>query len=197
MCGMELSYGAAECSNCGYKLPEEMKKQQMYEQQQFTQQQYAQPVYNQQQMYGNLNENTFKPRISLNKRLKTNRNFIKFILLSLITGGIYSIYYFWAIGSDINTIAGRYDGRKTMNFCLNFFLLGPITGYIATIVWYHCLSDRIGIELRRRGIDYSFGVGTFWGWFMLGSLIAVGPCVYVYKLNEAMNLLSDNYNVRG
>jgi hypothetical protein len=190
MCGMELSYGATECSNCGYKLPEEIKKQQMFEQQQFNQQQfnqqqYTHPIYNQQQM--------FPPA----KRLKTNRSFLKFILLSLITCGIYSIYYFWDVGSDMNTIAGRYDGRKTMNFCLNLFLLGPITGYIATIVWYHCLSDRIGIELRRRGIDYSFGVGTFWGWFMLGSLIAVGPCIYVYKLDEAMNLLSENYNICG
>ena len=51
--------------------------------------------------------------------------------------------------------------------------------------------------LTRRGIDYQFGAGTFWGWGILGSLILVGPFIYTHKLLTAMNLLSADYNVNG
>jgi len=68
---------------------------------------------------------------------------------------------------------------------------------IAPLVWYHRISARIGNELKRRGIAYGFGAGSFWGWCILGALIAVGPFVYIHKLLKAMNLLSGHYNVNG
>lgn len=130
-------------------------------------------------------------------QLKTNRGLLKFILLSIVTLGIYSIVYFSSISTDINIIASRYDGRKTMHFCLLFFIVAPITFGIGAIVWYHKMSARIGAELARRGIGYSFGAGSFWGWSVLGSLILIGPFVYIHKLSTAMNLLARDYNVKG
>lgn len=129
--------------------------------------------------------------------LKTNRGLLKFILLSIITFGIYGIVVLSGISTDINTIASRYDGKKTMHFCLIFFLLTGLTLGIAPLVWYHRLSARIGQELTRRGIGYSFGAGSFWGWNILGALIVVGPLVYTHKLLTAMNLLSADYNAKG
>ena len=84
-------------------------------------------------------------------QLKTNRSLLKFILLSLITFGIYGIVVMSSISNDINLIAGRYDGKKTMHYCLLIFIVGPITCGIATLVWHHKLSARIGAELGRRG----------------------------------------------
>ena len=130
-------------------------------------------------------------------QLKTNRSLLRFILLSIVTLGIYSIVFFSGISENINAIASRYDGKKTMHFCLLFFLSGPITAGIAVLVWYHRISARIGSELQRRGINYSFDAGTFWIWNILGSLIVVGPFVYVHKLATAMNLLCENYNING
>lgn len=46
-------------------------------------------------------------------KLKTNRGVVKTILLSLITFGIYGLVVMSAVSSDINTIASRYDGKKT------------------------------------------------------------------------------------
>ncbi len=129
--------------------------------------------------------------------ITTKRGLLKFILLNIVTLGIYSIVYFSSISSDINLIAARYDGKKTMHFCLLLFLVGPITCGIAYIVWYHKISARIGRELSRRGIAYSFGAGTFWGWNVLGAFIAVGPFVYLHKLSKAMNLLCADYNAKG
>ena len=102
-----------------------------------------------------------------------------------------------AISSEINIVASRYDGKKTMHFCLLIFLVAPITLGIAGIVWYHRISNRIGNELKRRGIAYSFSAGTFWGWNVLGALIGIGPLVYLYKMFKAVNLLNAHYNVNG
>lgn len=130
-------------------------------------------------------------------QLKTNRSLLKFILLSIITLGIYSIVVMSEISSDINTIAGRYDGKKTMHYCLVFFVFSWLTFGILPIIWYHKLSNRIGNELNRRGIPYSFSAATLWLWGVLGSLIIVGPFIYTHKLLKSMNLLAADYNVKG
>lgn len=45
-------------------------------------------------------------------QLKTNKSLVKFILLSLITFGIYGIVILSSVSNDINIIASRYDGKK-------------------------------------------------------------------------------------
>ncbi len=125
--------------------------------------------------------------------LKTDRGLLKFILLSFITCGIYSIVYLYGISNDINVIATKHDGKKTMNYLL-VILLTAFTCGIIDIIWFHNVSDRIGRELNRRGINYAFGSGTYWGWCILGSLIGVGPLVYIHKLSNAMNLLAEDEN---
>lgn len=84
-----------------------------------------------------------------------------------------------------------------MHYCLLIFIVGPITCGIATLVWHHKLSARIGAELGRRGINYSFGASDYWLWNVVGSLIVVGPFIFFNKLFTAMNMLSENYNVNG
>lgn len=130
-------------------------------------------------------------------QLKTNRGLFKFIIFSILTLGIYAVVYFTGIGNAVNTCARNHDGKKTMHFCLLFFIVGPLTFEIGTLVWFHKVSERIGDELNRRNIGYSFGAGTFWLWNLLGLLIFVGPFVYIYKLSKAVNLLCENYNNGG
>lgn len=130
-------------------------------------------------------------------QLKTNRGLLKFILLSLITFGIYALVFYSKVSTDINLIASRYDGKKTMHYCLLTFIVAPITLGIGAIVWAHRISNRIGNELSRRGIAYNFGASDFWLWNVLGSFIVVGPFIYLHKLCKSMNLLSSDYNVNG
>ena len=130
-------------------------------------------------------------------QLSTNRSLLKFILLSMITFGIYGIVVMSAVSTDINTIAGRYDNKKTTHYCLMCFLLSWLTLGIYPLVWFHQLSNRIGTELNRRHIPYSFNAGSFWLWSVLGSFIYVGPLVYTHKLLHSMNLLAADYNLKG
>ena len=130
-------------------------------------------------------------------QLKTNRGLLKYILLSIITCGIYALVFYCSISNDINVIASRYDGKKTMHFALLCFIIGPLTLGIGYLVWFHKISNRIGSELSRRGYPQSFSAGTFWLWEILGVIIIIGPFVYAYKLCDAMNKISEHYNMYG
>ena len=124
---------------------------------------------------------------------KTNRGLLKFLLLSLITFGIYGIVVMTHISMEIDTIASPRDHKNTMNYLLVFFFLGPITLGSYTLIWNHQLSNRIGDELKARNLGYEFDAGTFWGWAFLGSLILIGPFVFVHKLLKSMNLINESY----
>ncbi|MBR2315881.1 MAG: DUF4234 domain-containing protein [Clostridia bacterium] len=141
----------------------------------------------------NVTQNLIKPV----GQLKTDRGLLKYILLSAITFGIYGIVAMSSVTNDINIIASRYDGKKTMHYCMLSFVVAPITLGIGVFVWYHNMSKRIGEELKRRNIGYGFGAGDFWLWNTLGLLIGIGPFVYTHKLFKAMNKLAENYNVNG
>ena len=125
---------------------------------------------------------------------RTNRGLLKFLLLSLITFGIYGIVVMTHISMEIDTIASPRDHKNTMNYLLVCFFLGPITLGIYTLIWNHQLSNRIGDELKARNLGYEFGAGDFWGWGVLGSLILIGPFVFLHKLLTSMNLINESYN---
>lgn len=131
------------------------------------------------------------------RQLKTNKGLAKYIFLSIITFGIYDFVVMSAVSNDINIAAGRYDGKRTMHYCLLVFLLTPITLGIAYVVWFHRVSNRLGNELRRRNIAYSFSCADYWLWNVLGSIFFVGPFIYYHKLFKADNLICADYNKVG
>ena len=130
-------------------------------------------------------------------QLNDRRGLAKLIIFSILTLGIYSLVFYSGISSDINVVASRYDGRKTMHYCLLFFVISPITFGIGALVWNHRLANRVGNELSRRGLSTRLSAADFWLWNILGALIVVGPLVYVHKLAKAMNALASDYNARG
>lgn len=200
----QQGYGQQGFAQQGYA------QQQGYGQQGFAQQGYAQQQsYGQQQGYAqppaypqggyaqpnvNVYVNNAQPPL---RPLRTNRALWKVILFSMLTFGIYGLVVMCNVSSDINTVASRYDGKRTMHYALLTFIIAPITLGIATFVWNHRISARMGNELNRRGIAYSFGASDFWLWGILGSLIIVGPFVYTHKTLKSMNLLAEDFNVRG
>ncbi len=137
------------------------------------------------------------PPVSPGAMLKTNRSLGKYVLLSLITFGIYGLVCMGGMAHDLQYVAFKNDGKKQMNFYLMALLLGPITGGIVTLIWFHNFSNRIGDELKRRNIDYSVSASDFWLWNVLGSMIIAGPFIYMNKVIKGMNLICEDYNRRG
>lgn len=131
------------------------------------------------------------------KKLNTKRGLLKLILLSIITFGIYPLVAFSGVSSDINIIASRYDGKKTMHYCLLVFIFSWLTLGIAPIVWMHRICNRIGNEAKRRGIVYSFSAADYWLWGVIGSIIVVGPFIFLHKFFKASNLIAADYNEKG
>lgn len=169
--------------------------------QQFMQQNQQYQQYAQQNPYGHV------------ANLKSDRSLVKFILLSIVTCGIYSIIAMGEMANSLNTIATRYDGKNTKGYFVAI-LLGFVTLGIYPLVWYHCTSERVGNELNRRNLNIDFGARDFWIWCVAASLVAsfiagltgllslayasyVFNAIYIYKLINAMNALSTDYNQRG
>lgn len=140
-----------------------------------------------------MNETNTKPVGQINP----NYSLLKYILLTIVTLGIYNIVWHSRLSTDINTIASRYDGRRTANGALVYLLLVWITFGIAAIVWEHNISGRIGTEAKRRGINYNLSSADYWLWCVLGAFIIVGPFIYIHKKCQAMNLIIVDYNEQG
>ncbi|HCO28346.1 MAG TPA: hypothetical protein DIT54_02670 [Lachnospiraceae bacterium] len=143
-------------------------------------------------------DNNQQANIVMNQRnLKTDRKLLPFLLLTIITCGIYGIVYFTSITNDLNLIASKRDGKKTMHYCLMALLITPITCGIFQLVWFHKFSNRIGEEAKARGINIEFNATTYWLWGVLGGIIVVGPFIYMNKLFQVMNLICEDYNKKG
>lgn len=117
---------------------------------------------------------------------------IKLILLSLITCGIYGIWFWSTVGDDLNILVP--EGKKTMHFCLVYFIFSWLTFGIVPLVWMHRVSAKTGVALRQRGLNYSFSATDFWLWCVLGSIIVIGPFVYAHKLCTALNYAAADFN---
>ena len=126
--------------------------------------------------------------------LRTNRSLLKYIFLGIVTLGIYDLWVLYTLAEDLNILAYKHDGKRTMNVMLVDALASCTLG-ISVLVWNHKMAKRIGDELQFRNIDYKINSGTYWLWGVLGSFIIVGPFIYTHKLLKAMNLLCTSYNL--
>ena len=165
--------------------PTPQYQQNQYQQNQYQQNQYQQNQYQQQYQ-------------SMGPLLKTDRSLVKFIIFSILTCGIYSIFFYTGIADDINRVASGRDGKKTTHYCLMTFVLAPITCGIYAFYWWHTISDRIGEEARARGIYTDFSATTFWLWQLVGAVLCgIGPFIYIHKLCKVMNEINNSYNQFG
>ena len=126
-------------------------------------------------------------------KLKTDRSVWKYIVFSILTLGLYNIIFFAPLAYELDKVAPKSDRSKTMSF-LSAFILAYFTFSIVLLIWHHQIAERVEDALRDRHITFDFGTDTFWTWQVFGSLILVGPFVYVHKLCQAMNLLCADYN---
>lgn len=128
-------------------------------------------------------------------RLPTRRGFWKMLLLGIITGFIYPLVIMSRISVEINMVASRHDGKRTMHF-LWMPIVGVITLGVYFFVWIHKLCNRIGNELRRRQVCYKFGAGSFWLWnFLWGILGSLVTSVAVTVLYQQPNWYTIYYVV--
>jgi len=131
------------------------------------------------------------------RRLSTKRGLIRFLFFTVITCGIYTLFFVAGVSEDMNVLAGRHDGKRTPNLLLLPFITALTCG-LGYFIYWHKFTARIHAELWRRGVDYDFRPGKFWGWGVFGILLfGLGPLIFFHKLCVALNKLSADYNLHG
>ena len=128
-------------------------------------------------------------------RMKTDRSLVAYILLSIITCGIYSYYFLYAMARDANVICSA-DGKKTGGL-LAFILLSFITCGFYALYWYYALGNRLAENAPRYGMNFQENGTTVLLWYLVGALVCgIGPFVAMHILIKNMNSLSVAYNMK-
>ena len=125
--------------------------------------------------------------------MKTNRSIIALILLSIVTFGIYPLFFWHKYVRDLNKVCAG-DGRNT-NGLLVAILLSIITFGIYSIVWTYGMQNRLRDNADRYNAGLIKGGGTVLCWSIFGSLLfGIGPLVALYIQIDSMNRLCYGYN---
>src|SRR3954452_24937942 len=97
--------------------------------------------------------------------------------LSLITFGIYGLYYYFATHEEMKRHSGEGVGGA-VGLVLAIFTLGLVTPFL--------LPNEVGNLYVRQGRPRPVSATTGL-WVLLGSIILIGPLVWLIKTNGALN----------
>lgn len=126
-------------------------------------------------------------------RLKTDRSLLMYILLTLVTCGIYGWYFIYALARDVNAACAG-DGRNTAGL-IKLILLNLITCGIYSWIWYYGLGNRLAFNAPRYGMNFQENGTTILLWMILGSfLCGIGPFIALHIIIKNMNMLCGAYN---
>jgi hypothetical protein len=97
--------------------------------------------------------------------------------LSLITFGIYSLYYHFATHEEMKQHSGEGVGGA-LGLVISIFTLGLVTPFLLP----NEIGNLYGRQGRPRPVSATTGL-----WVLLGSFILIGPLVWLVKTNGALN----------
>lgn len=124
---------------------------------------------------------------------KTNRGLLKYILLNLVTCGIYSYIFMYGLANDANEVCEG-DGEKTGGL-LAYILLNLVTCNIYHYVWWYKFCNRMAANGPRYGVSIQENGTTYLLWTLVGLfLCGVGPFIALYQALRNMNALCAAYN---
>ena len=126
-------------------------------------------------------------------KVKEDRSLVMYILLSIVTCGIYSYYFLYSIAQDANVVCAD-DGKKTSGRAA-FILLSIVTCGIYAWIWYYNLGNRLSENAPKYGLNFSENGTTVLMWMIFGSfLCGIGPFIAMNILITNMNALAHAYN---
>lgn len=171
-CGAQVNEGQAFCFSCGAPVAQQEDAQQNagFPQPDPTQQNYQyQQQNNQQATFGT---NGFKAPIM-------NRNIGVCLILSIVTCGIYGLYWYFCIVNDLNTAAGTPNDESAGMI----ILLTIVTCGIYGFVWLYDACDKVDRIRVRNGETPSNSYFLFILFAIFG-LFKVDLCLIQKELNK-------------
>ena len=122
-----------------------------------------------------------------------DRNFVLYVILTIITCGIYGLVFLYSMIQDVNTVCDG-DGEHTRGL-LGLILLSLVTCGIYSFYWYYCLGNRLAKNAPRYGMSFQENGTTVLLWMVIGSLLCgLGTWVANYIIIKNCNQLCAAYN---
>lgn len=132
----------------------------------------------------------------MGERLDSERSFWTYFFLSLITCGIYGIYYTYKLMLDVN-VACDGDGETFDTSLGMFYLLTYVTCGIYMLVMMYKTVARLNNNAPRYGLSFKEDGTTYLLWTLLGAfLCCVGPYYAIYFTIQNSNALCGAYNAQ-
>lgn len=187
-CGANIPDGSKFCTACGAKIAEDDNSF----------------VNNAQQAFNNAEQSLHSEFRNIGNEfngngnygqgpLQTNRSLITYILLSIITCGIYGYWFIYKMAQDVNT-ACEGDGEQTAGL-VAFILLSMITCGIYALIWYYKLGNRLAANAPRYGLTFQENGTTVLMWYLFGAVLCgIGPFIAIHILIKNTNLICIGYN---
>ena len=118
------------------------------------------------------------------------RDMVKFVILSLLTAGIYPLYFYYKLSMDINAVC-KGDGKESESY-LVAVALSAITLGAYKVYWVYKLAQRLHVNAPR----YDFKM------VQTGKDIAVldafsAGSISAWELIKNMNKIAKKYNQSG
>lgn len=125
--------------------------------------------------------------------LQTDRSLVAYILLTLITCGIYGYYFIYKMAQDVN-VACEGDGESTAGLAA-FIVLSIVTCGIYSWIWYYKLGNRLNANAPRYGMQFQENGTTVLMWLIFGSfLCGIGAFIAMHILIKNTNSICIAYN---
>lgn len=123
-----------------------------------------------------------------------SRSLFTWIVLTILTCGIYSWYFIYKLAVDMNRMCSG-DGEETPGL-LVFVLLSMVTCGFYAYWWYYKIGNRMQANAPRYGLNFQENGTTILLWQIVGILLCgLGPFVAMHIIIKNANALATAYNL--
>lgn len=117
------------------------------------------------------------------------------LLLSIVTCGIYSYYFLYCLARDINVMC-QDDGDSTPGLAA-FILLSFVTCGFYGLYWYYKIGNRLQANAPRYGLMFQENGTTVLMWQIVGALLCgLGLIFAMNIIIKNTNAMATAYNTR-
>lgn len=191
-CGSNQPDGTVFCSNCGNDMGQgsNQQTQQPYGNQPYGNQPYGNQAYGNQQYggqaYGNQQyggqqfggQQFGGPRGPIARA--TERSIALCIVLSIVTCGIYGLYWVYCMAEDLNRVSGDYRTSGGM-----VVLLSIVTCGIYGLYWMYKAGQQINVAKNTRGLMSDNNAGIL---YLILGIVGLSIVSYALIQNELNSL---------
>ena len=129
------------------------------------------------------------------RKVQTDRSLLMYIVLSIVTCGIYGFYFIYKLAEDMNEMCEG-DGETTGGL-LTYIVLSFLTCGIYQLYWLYKIANRLKNNAGVYGVNINEDGTTILLWYLVGSLLCgIGPLVAIYFIINNTNKLAFAYNQR-